>query len=71
VDNLIRELAEKLTSLENEIKILHLDRKDLLSEYKEKIDLKAFRAAWMILKKRENVNEVELDNILDIINNIE
>ena len=71
MDNLIRELAEKLTSLENEIKILHLDRKDLLSEYKEKIDLKAFRAAWMILKKRENVNEVELDNILDIINNIE
>jgi len=68
---LIIELAQKLKSIENEIKILQTDRRDLLSDYKDKIDIKAFRAAWAILKKKENVNEAELDNILDIIDKFE
>jgi len=68
---LIIELAQKLKSVENEIKILQEDRRDLIADYKDKIDVKAFRAAWAILKKKENVNEVELENILDIIDNVE
>ena len=63
----ICELVEKLTHVENEIKLLQQDRRDLLLEYKDKIDIKAFRAAWAIVKRREGVNEAELDNILDII----
>ena len=68
---LIIELAQKLKSVENEIKILQEDRRDLIADYKDKIDVKAFRAAWAILKKKENVDEVELENILDIIDNVE
>jgi len=71
MDSLVIELAKKLKSVENEIKILQEDRRDLISDYKDKIDVKAFRAAWAILKKKENVNEVELENILDIIDNVE
>ena len=68
---LIIELAQKLKSVENEIKILQEDRRDLIADYKDKIDVKAFRAAWAILMKKENVNEAELENILDIIDNVE
>ena len=68
---LIIELAQKLKSIESEIKILQMDRRDLLSDYSDKIDIKAFRAAWAILKKKENVNEAELDNILDVIDKFE
>tara|TARA_Y100000310_G_C20033403_1_gene512810 strand:+ start:66 stop:281 length:216 start_codon:yes stop_codon:yes gene_type:complete len=71
MDSLVIELAKKLKSVENEIKILQEDRRDLIADYKDKIDVKAFRAAWAILKKKENVNEVELENILDIIDNVE
>jgi uncharacterized protein (UPF0335 family) len=61
----IKELVERLTVVENEIKLLSEDRKELISEYKDKLDVKAFRAAWTIIKRRESVDEAELDNILD------
>ncbi len=67
----VKELAAKLTSIENEIKLLQEDRRDLLADYKDKIDVKAFRAAWVILKKKENVDEAELDSILEAIDTIE
>lgn len=67
----VKELAEKLQRLENEIKLLQTDRKDLFSEYGDKIDVKAFKAAWSILKRRESVNEAELDNILEVMKSLE
>ena len=67
----VKELATKLTAIENEIKLLQEDRRDLLADYKDKIDVKAFRAAWIILKKKENVDEAELDSILEAIDTIE
>ena len=67
----VKELATKLTEIENEIKLLQEDRRDLLADYKDKIDVKAFRAAWIILKKKENVDEAELDSILEAIDTIE
>ena len=63
----VKELAAKLTSVENEIKLLQEDRRELISDYKDKLDVKAFRAAWAILKKKENVDETELDSILEAI----
>ncbi len=63
----VKELVEKVTAIDNEIKLLQEDRKALLEEYKEKLDLKAFKAALRIVKMRENVDQAELDNILDIL----
>jgi uncharacterized protein (UPF0335 family) len=63
----VKELVEKLRNVDNEIKLLQEDRKVLLEEYKEKLDLKAFKAALRIVKARENVDQNELENILDVI----
>jgi uncharacterized protein (UPF0335 family) len=63
----IKELVEKLTTIENEMKLLQEDRKIVMDDYKDRIDMKAFRAAWQILKKRERVDEGSLDNLLDIM----
>ena len=63
----IKDLVEKITSIDNEIKLLQEDRKELLEEYKDKLDLKAFKAALRIVKLRENVDGTELDNILEVL----
>jgi len=65
--DIIKELVEKLNTVGNEIKLLQEDRKELLEEYKEKLDLKAFKAALRIVKARENVDQNELETILDVI----
>jgi uncharacterized protein (UPF0335 family) len=64
---IVQELIEKITSIDNEIKLLQDDRKELLEEYKNKIDIKAFKAALRIIKLRENVDGSELDSILDAL----
>lgn len=63
----VRELVEKITQIDNEIKLLQEDRKEILEEYKDKLDLKAFKAALRIAKLRENVDNTELDNILEVL----
>ena len=67
----VRELVEKLQRVENEMKLLQQDRRDLFVDYKDKVDVKTFKAAWTIVKKLENVNEAELDNILEVMKNLE
>ena len=61
----IKELVEKLTTIENEMKLLQVDRKDLLSSYSDRLDVKAFRAAWSAMKAKKRVDESEFDQILD------
>jgi uncharacterized protein (UPF0335 family) len=63
----VRELVEKITQIDNEIKLLQEDRKEVLEDYKDKLDLKAFKAAMRIVKLRENVDGTELDNILEVL----
>jgi len=68
--DVVKELVEKITTIDNEIKLLQTDRKEMLEEYKDKLDLKAFKAALRIIKVRESVDNCdELDSILDILDN--
>ena len=67
----VKALVEKLQENENEIKLLQEDRRLLFDDYKEKLDIKAFKAAWTIAKKRSNVNEIEVDSILAAFKNID
>ena len=53
----IKELVEKLTNIENEMTLLREDRKMIVADYKDKLDMKAFMAAWQIIKKREKTSE--------------
>jgi uncharacterized protein (UPF0335 family) len=69
---IVSELVERLTRIENELKLLQEDRKVLFDEYKEKLDLKAFKAAVRIAKiksKLGETSEVELENMLDTVEN--
>ena len=66
---IVQELIEKITNIDNEIKLLQEDRKELLEEYKDKLDIKAFKAAMRMIKLRENVDSSELDTILDALEN--
>ena len=66
---IVQELVEKIASIDNEMKMLQEDRKTLLEDYKDKLDIKAFKAALRIIKLRENVDGSELDNILGVLDN--
>jgi uncharacterized protein (UPF0335 family) len=63
----IKELAERLYRLENEIKLLQLDKKELFQEFKDRVDLKTFRAAWQIIKKRKELNCDALDDLIKVL----
>tara|TARA_Y100000590_G_C15104049_1_gene782364 strand:- start:248 stop:487 length:240 start_codon:yes stop_codon:yes gene_type:complete len=70
VEEVVNELVEKLTRIENEMKLLQDDKKVLFDEYKEQLDLKAFKAAIRIAKIKSKLgesSEIELDNMLDTV----
>jgi len=63
---LVVELLEKLDTIDNEMTLLREDRKETLDDYKEKLDLKVFRAAMRILKIRQKTdNNFAIDEMLD------
>jgi len=63
---LVKELLGKLVIIENEMTLLRDDRKNALEEYKEKLDIKAFRAALRIFKIRQQTdNDFMVDEMLE------
>ena len=46
----VKELVERLTRIESEQKLLTEDRKHLIAEYKDKLDVKAVQAARQLAK---------------------
>ena len=64
--DVVLELVERLINVENEIKLLQEDRRNLFDEYKEKLDVKAVKAAVQIakIKSRLGDSEIEVDRIL-------
>jgi uncharacterized protein (UPF0335 family) len=53
------EFIERLTSIENEQKLLAEDRKTLIEEFKDKMDVKAMMAAIRIVKIKSKLGESE------------
>ena len=53
---LLAEFVEKYTNIENERKLLGEDRKLLISDYKDKLDVKAVQAAMRIVKMRATLD---------------
>jgi hypothetical protein len=60
----VAEFIEQLTRIESEMQLLQEDRKTLIDDYKEKINMKALMAAIRIAKIRaklgENVNDCDV-----------
>lgn len=63
----VKELINRINQIDNEIKLLQEDRKGVLEDYKDRLDIKAFKAAMKIVKIRESVDSSELDQIIDVL----
>jgi len=66
----VHELVEKVLELEHEIKTLQETRKDVLDEYKDRVDLKVFNAALRIARikaKLATTSDESLDEVLDAV----
>tara|TARA_Y100001963_G_scaffold160093_1_gene267765 strand:- start:16237 stop:16470 length:234 start_codon:yes stop_codon:yes gene_type:complete len=65
----VEEFIEKYLRIESEKKCLYEDQKALFDDYKERLDLKAIKAAVRIAKIKAKLgdSEAELDNILDVV----
>ena len=66
----IYELVEKILTIENEISLLQEDKKGLLADHKDKLDIKAFNAALRVARiksKLSNTSEAEFDNLLSSV----
>jgi len=65
----VLELVENLIRIENEKKLLLEEQKDLFTDYREKLDVKALKAAMQIakIKSRLGSSDNELDDILNTI----
>ncbi|MBC8409130.1 MAG: hypothetical protein H8E12_10475 [Rhodobacteraceae bacterium] len=63
---LLTEFVEKYVGIENERKLLGEDRKILIADYKDKLDVKAVQAAMRIVKMRStlDISDDEFDNML-------
>ena len=66
----IKTLLKRYLNIENEIKLLQEDKKNLMSEYKDKLDTKAFqsalRAAKIIAKVKPQEKQT-FDQALDVL----
>ena len=67
----LKEFVEKLLLVENERKLLVEDRKVLITEYKDKLDVKAVQAAMRIVKIKSQLDtsDDELENIVSALEN--
>ena len=66
----ISEFIEKIISIETERMLLRDSEKELYADYKDKLDIKAFKAALRIARiraKLEAGEEAEADQILNVI----
>jgi len=58
-DTVVTEFIEKLTRIEGEIQLLAEDRKELINEFKDRIDMKALMAAIRIVKIKSRLGASE------------
>ena len=52
---LVKEFMGKIESIDSEIETLKQDRKEVIDEYKEKLDMKTLQAALKVLKIQASV----------------
>jgi len=65
---IVEEFTKKIAYIENEMETLKEDRKAIVEEYKEKLDMKTLNAAMKIVKtKRAVEHKHTLDNFLEIL----
>ncbi|MBM3194150.1 MAG: hypothetical protein FJZ60_00115 [Chlamydiae bacterium] len=53
--NLVKEFITKIEAIDNEIELLKGDRKEVIEEYQNKLDMKTLQAALRVLKIQQGV----------------
>jgi len=53
---LVKEFITKIESVDNEIELLKTDRKEIIEEYREKLDFKTLQAALKVVKIQNQVS---------------
>jgi uncharacterized protein (UPF0335 family) len=52
---LVKEFIKKIESIDNEIELLKGDRKEIIEEYQNKLDMKTLQAALKVIKIQQGV----------------
>ena len=68
--NDVKELFERYMSIDNEIKMLQDDKKQVLAEFKDRVEPKVFRAALAAAKntaKLKSHEANEYDQVIDVL----
>ena len=67
----LNELVDRLLTIENEMSILREDKKTLLAEFKEKLDIKSVQAAMRIAKIKTRLPDTSDETLDEMVSNIE
>ena len=67
----LNELVDRLLTIENEMNLLREDKKLLLSEFKEKLDVRSVQAAMRIAKIKTRLTDTSDEALDEMIVNIE
>ena len=70
-NNDIEELFSRYIRIENEIKLLQEDKKNLLAEFKDKISPRVFQSALRMAKTTAKLNQGARDEFDQIVNHLE
>ncbi len=54
--DLVKEFVGKIETVDNELELLKQDRKDIIEEYSEKLDMKTLQAALRVVKIQQTVD---------------
>lgn len=57
--DLVKEFVGKIENIDNEIELLKQDRKDIVEEYSEKLDMRTLQAALRVLKIQRSVDHAD------------
>lgn len=52
---LVKEFIQRIESIDNEIELLKQDRKEVIEEYQDKLDMKTLQAALKVVKIQQGV----------------
>ncbi len=70
-NNDVKELFERFMNIENEIKMLQEDKKQVLAEFKDRVEPKVFRAALSAAKTKAKLKSHEANEYDQVMNVLE
>ncbi len=71
LEPIVKEFVEKLRVIQNEEETLKQDKKELVEDYSQKIDMKTLKAAMRVVAVREKVvHKDTFDSLVEVLENL-